>query len=171
MRSRQRIEEVLRRKSFYDFLMKDPSSTKFYQLIKSRSKTESNAAYIQVDGEKYFDPEEQRQCFAGYFEDLAVPKDQNYDNEFLELCNVRCTEAETRYREDYVIQIIVSEAEVGIVIDRLNNRKALDKYGLSSEHFKAAKPAIVPIITKLLNLIISEKRVPASFKTGIITPL
>ena len=53
----------------------------------------------------------------------------------------------------------------------MNNGKAFDQYGLSSEHFKAAKPAIVPTITKLFYLIISEKRVPASFKTGIITPV
>ena len=31
------------------------------------------------------------------------------------------------------------------------------------------KPATVPVITKLFNLIISEKRVSARFKTGIIS--
>ena len=147
-------------------------STKFFQLIKrSRSKTESNSACIQVDGLKHFDPDQQRHYFALYFEDLAVPKDQNYDNVFLELCNIRCKETETSYREESATDICVSEAEVGIAIDQLNNEKALDEYGLSSEHFKAANPVIVPTVTKLFNSILLEKKVPANFKTGIITPV
>ena len=161
--------------------MENPSSTKFYQLIKrSRTKTESKAACIQVDGVKYFDPEKQRQCFAEYFEDLALPKDQNYDNVFLELCNLRCEETETKCREESETEVCISEAEVGSAIDKLNNGKSLDKlnngksldeYGLASEHFKAAKPAIVPVVTRLFNAIISEKKVPKTFKTGIITPV
>ena len=59
LRSRQRIEEVLRRESFYDSLMEDPSSAKFYQLIK-RSRPKTECCLFQVDGAKYFDPEEQR---------------------------------------------------------------------------------------------------------------
>ena len=60
--------------------MENPASTKFYQLIKrNRSKTEYNSAFIQVDGVKYFDPNQQPHCFARYFEE----QDQNYDNIFL----------------------------------------------------------------------------------------
>ena len=70
-----------------------------YQLIsRSRSKTESKATCIQVNGVRHFGPEKQRQCFAKYFEDLALPKDPNYDNVFLELCNVRWKETEAKYR-------------------------------------------------------------------------
>ena len=43
----------------------------------------------QVNDQKHFDPEQQRVCFANYFEDLTVPKDKNYDSVFLGLCNVR----------------------------------------------------------------------------------
>ena len=124
-----------------------------------------------VDGLKHFDPDQQWHCFARYFEDLAVTKDQNYDNVFLELCNIRCKETETSYREESATDICVSETEVGVAIDQLNSGKALDEYGLSSEHFKAAKPVIVPTVTKLFNSILLEKKVPANFKTGIITPV
>ena len=51
-----------------------------------------------MNGVRHFDPEKQRQCFAEYFEDLALPKDHNYDNVFLELCNVRCKETEAKFR-------------------------------------------------------------------------
>ena len=51
LRNQQRVEEAVKRKSFYESVMENPSSTKFYQLIKrSRTKTESKAACIQVDG-------------------------------------------------------------------------------------------------------------------------
>ena len=43
---------------------------------------------------KYFDSDEQRGCFAKYFEDLAMPKDRHCDCVFLELCNIRCDKAE-----------------------------------------------------------------------------
>ena len=113
--------------------MENPSSTKFYQLNKrSRTKTESKADCIQVDGVKYCYPEKQRQCFAEYFEDLALPKDQNYDNVFLELCNLRCEETETKCREESETEVCISEAEVGSAIDKLNNGKSLDEYGLAS---------------------------------------
>ena len=45
----------------------------------------------------------------------------------------------------------------------------MDGYGLESEHFKEAKPATVPIVTRLFNLIITERKVPEAFKTEIIT--
>ena len=172
LRQQQRMEEVSRRRSFYDSVMENPSSDKFYQLIRrSRSKNESNTPCIQVNNTKHFDPNQQRRCFAQYYEDLATPKDMNFDNVFLELCNIRCNdiEAELNTKSDTVLTI--SEADVGPAIDKLNNGKSADEYGLSSEHFKAAKPIIVPILTRLFNQILLEKDIPNSFKTGIITPV
>ena len=32
--------------------------------------------------------------FSQYYEDLATPKDMNYDIVFLDLCNLRCADAE-----------------------------------------------------------------------------
>lgn len=172
LRSQQRTLEAVKRKSFYDSLMENPTNQKFYQLIKrARSKQESNATCIQENGVRHFDSGQQRRCFAQYFEDLAIPKDQKYDNIFLELCNVRVTETETRYRCDTSTDVRITESEVGIAIDQLNNGKAPDEYGLSSEHFKAAKSVIVPVLTDLFNQILTEKKVPATFKTGIITPV
>ena len=77
------MEEVARRRSFYDSVMENPSSKKSYQLIRrSRSKNKSNATCIQVQDTKHFDPVQQRRCFEQYYEDLATPKDMNYDNVF-----------------------------------------------------------------------------------------
>ena len=175
LRSQQRREEVTRRKSFFDSLMEISSPKIFYKLIrKSKSNTESNTACIQVQDTKYFDPVQQRKCFSQYYEDLSTSKDLNYDNVFLELCNVRCAEAETEYSSCLESEPSLSESEVDLAIDKLNNGKAAGEYGLSAEHLKAAKPVIVPIITQLFNQNISEKKdtnVPDSFKTGIVTPV
>ena len=74
-------------------LMQNASSEMFYKLIrKYMSKTETNSACIQVQDNKCYDPQKQRQFFAQYYEDLATPKDLNNDSVFLELCNIRCAE-------------------------------------------------------------------------------
>ena len=86
------------------------------------------------------------------------------------MCKVRVTETESRYQCDTSTGLRLTESEVGTVIDQLNNGKAPDEYGFSSEHFKAAKPVIVPLLTDLFNQILAEKKVP-TFKTRIITPV
>ena len=94
-----RREEQIRKKSLYDALKeKKTSSEMFYKLIsRSKSLKQSDTTCIQVNGQQHFDPEQQRVCFANYFEDLAMPKDKNYDSVFLELCNVRCRETEMTF--------------------------------------------------------------------------
>ena len=97
----------------------------------------------------------------------------NYDNVFLELCSVRCANAEAEFSQNkhFDADLLISEADVGTAIDKLNNGKSADEYGLSSEHFKAAKPIIVLVLTRLFNEILTSKDIPDSFKTSIITPV
>ena len=168
------MQEVSRRRSLYDSLMENPTSKKFYQLIRQcRSSKEPGATCIQVQDERHFDLAQQRSCFSQYYEDQATPKDMNYDNVFLELCNVRCANVEAEFSQNkhFDADLLISEADVDTAIDKLNNEKSADEYGLSSEHFKAAEPIIVPVLTKLFNEILISKDKPDSFKTGIITPV
>ena len=172
LRAHQRREEQIRKKSLYDALMEKPSSEMFYKLIsRSKSLKQSDTTCIQVNGQKHFDPEQQRVCFANYFEDLAMPKDKNYDSVFLELCNVRCRETENDFSEQTEDSLTFSNKNVEEAIDKLNSGKSPDEYGLTAEHLKAAKHLITPVITETFNQIIKEKTVPSSFKTGIITPV
>ena len=172
LRALQRRDELVRRKSLYDNLMQNPSSEIFYKLIKkSKSSKESTSTCIQIEERKYLDPVEQRGCFAKYFEDLAMPKDRNYDNVFLELCNVRCDELESDLSSQTEECLQFSDQYVEKAIDKMNTGKSPDEYGLTAEHFKSAKNLLTPIITKVFNQILKEKAVPTSFKTGIITPV
>ena len=49
--------------------------------------------------------------------------------------------------------------------------KSSDEYGISAEYFKAGKSELVPVITKIFNHILDTKKIPAAFKTGVITPV
>ena len=100
-------------------------------------------------------------------------KDMNYDNVFLDLCNVRCANAEAEFSQNkhFDADLFISEADFGTAIDKLNNGKSADENGLSSEHFKAAKPILVPAPPRLFNEILTTKEMPDSFKTGIIIPV
>ena len=61
-------------------------------LIVAAQKSVPSKIVNQINDQKYFDPGQQRGCFVNYYEDLAIPKDQNYDSLFLELCNILCNE-------------------------------------------------------------------------------
>ena len=94
----------------------------------------------------------------------------DHDNIFLNLCNVRCNEAEEECINSKDT-IILSEDDVEKAINKLNSGKPGDEYGLFSEHFKAGKSEIVPAITRVFNKILSDKKIPSVFKTGLITPV
>ena len=49
--------------------------------------------------------------------------------------------------------------------------KSSDEYGLSSEHFKAGKSELIPMITKDFNKILMDKKILPVLKTGIIHPV
>ena len=63
------------------------------------------------------------------------------------------------------------EVDIEKVINKLRNGKSPDEYGISAEHFKAGKSELVPVITKIFNHILDTKKIPAVFKTGVITPV
>ena len=66
---------------------------------------------------------------------------------------------------------LVSEAEVATALKRMNNNKAVDIMGLTSEHFKLAGQEIIEVLVCLLNYIIVSKSISVLFKEGILTPI
>ena len=47
------------------------------------------------------------------------------------------------------VPLTFCEDDVEKAIDQLNTGKSTDEYGLLSQHFKAEKPEIVPVITTI----------------------
>ena len=171
LRSQQRVEEAVSRKAIYSALMENPSTEMFYRLIrKCKSSKEASSYCIVVDGVKHSDSASQRKCFARYYEDLAVSKDNDYDNIFLKLCNVRCDKIQSELSNSCK-ELSFSESDTEKPIDKLHNGKFPDEYGISAEYFKAGKPELVPVITKPFNHILDKQKNPATFKTGILSPV
>ena len=113
----------------------------------------------------------QRQVFAQYYEDLSIPKDEDYDSAFLKLCYVRhklieqlCKESESDFEP-------ITESEVLKAISQLNSNKAADESGLTAEHLKNSGDTLTNEITDIFNTILKEKCVPQQFKSGILTPV
>ena len=65
----------------------------------------------------------------------------------------------------------VTESEVATALKRLNNNKAVDIRGLTSEHFKIAGKEIIEFLVCLLDYIIASKSISIVLKEGILTPL
>ena len=112
LRSQQRMENAISRKAFYNAVMENPSINMFYRLIRrSRSSKEAESTCILMNGVKHYDADSQRKCFAKYYEDLAVPKDDGYDNVFLKLCNIRVDQIHGELSES-CSQLSFSESEI-----------------------------------------------------------
>ena len=90
LRKQLRKEKIMGRKSFYEDLMKNPTSEKFYHLIRrNKGARASSTCSSMYNGSEIRESEGQRKAFAQYYEDLSRPKDNGYDSAFLELCTVR----------------------------------------------------------------------------------
>ena len=172
LRKQFRKEKFTDRRNFYAELMSNPSTDKFYQLIrKNNGNRRQNAECILAGGEEVTSPEKQRLAFAKYYEDLSVPKDQGYDSAYLELCSARHSII-TQICEESTDEIEpFTEKDVRDAIFKLNNKKAADEYGLTAEHLKLSGHALIEDITGLFNHILQSRTVPASFKSGILTPV
>ena len=134
LRSQQRVDEAVSRKAFYNALMENPSTEMFYRLIrKSQSSKEVSSSCIVMDGVKHSDAASQRKCFAQYYEDLAVPKDNDYENVFLKLYNIRCDKIQSELSNSCK-ELSFSESDIEKSIDKLHNGKSPDEYGISAEY-------------------------------------
>ena len=90
LRRQLRKEKFDDRKNFFEDLMPEPTTEKFYKLIcTNKGDSRSQASSLIEDGQELSSPEQQRKSFAQYYEELSVPKNINHDSAFLELCTVR----------------------------------------------------------------------------------
>lgn len=173
LRSTQRIEKAMDRKNLYQKIMENPSTELFYRLINRNRRTRNNTSNcLEIDGEIDFSTDNQRKAFRAYYEDLSLPKDDEYDSSYMDLCKTRQNLVE-QYYKDHPVQASESytELEVKTSIERLNTGKSADEFGLTAEHLKHAKSAITPVLTRLFNKIKNNHSIPKTFKAGILTPV
>ena len=146
-------------KRFYNNLMETPDSSFFFKLIK-RNRGENvnrHVATILTDEIETDDPSQQRRAFANFYEDLAVPRDNNsFDNEFLDVCSTRCKLIERLSIQKQEPIVPFTHDEVREAIGSLNTNKAADEYGIAAEHIRFAQDALIIPLTCLFNEILQD---------------
>ncbi|CAC5420434.1 unnamed protein product [Mytilus coruscus] len=75
------------------------------------------------------------QIFSRYFEDLAVPKDNGYDSEFLDLCNIQHNIFDELCKQNGNGPQFSSQ-NICDAIQQLHSGKATDELGPAAKHFK-----------------------------------
>ena len=65
----------------------------------------------------------------------------------------------------------ITEKEVCNVLRKPKNNKAMDSFGLTSEHFKFGGRDLIPFLTDFLNHITVTKHISVVLKEGILTPI
>ena len=172
LRSKVRMEQAVSRQSLYQQIMDNPNTQLFYRLInRNRSSQQTSTNCLKINGELNFIPEDQRRSFASYYEDLSVPKEELFDNNYLNLCKIRQQLYEQAMDQSTVEPELFTDTEVMKAIDELNTKKSADEFGISAEHLKYSKTTITPALTSIFNNILLNKAVPTAFTFGLLTPV
>ena len=111
---------------------------------------------MRVNGKEIYSPGLQRNVFDDYYEDLATPKDKGYDEAYLELCSAQLKIIKQICKENLDQPEPISTKEVQDAISSLNNKKAVDEFGLSAEHLKHSGKVLVVEITAIFNQILQS---------------
>ncbi|CAC5377726.1 unnamed protein product [Mytilus coruscus] len=171
LRKQLRKKQYLDRTQFYNKLMDNPSNDMFHKLIRrNRGSKNKDAICIMENDEHHYSTTDQTNSFSRYFEDLAVPKNNGYDPEFLDLCNIR------HNMFDELCKQSSNEPQLGFqnicdAIQQLHSGKATDELGLAAEHFKNSPTTVTHFLTNCFNSIFNNHHIPDIFKSGIVTPV
>ena len=93
-----------------------------------------------------------REGWATHFQQLATPlENPRFDQSYKQLVDADIEAIENLCKEECSPMEPVTESEVATALKRLNNNKAVDIMGLTSEHFKIAGQEIIEFLVCLLN--------------------
>ena len=174
LKKEQRQEAAKRRREKVEEIMNSQNDTKmFYKLISNQRKAANKQLHtLVVDEKEYQTPEEIREGWAEHFQKLATPLDNpNFDQEYKQMVDQDIEIIELLCKEENSIMEPVTVAEVTSALKRLNNNKAVDVMGLTSEHFKLAGLELAEFLASTLNYMISTKTVSVVLKEGILNPV
>ncbi|CAC5395133.1 unnamed protein product [Mytilus coruscus] len=166
-----RREQYIDRAQFYKEVMDNPSNEMFHRLIRrNRGNRNKDSMCIMENGELQYSATDQTQSFSKYFEDLALPKDKGYDQDFLDLCNVRHKIIQQLCEQENITTEF-STQNISDAIKQLHSGKATDELGLAAEHFKNSPEIVTQFLTDCFNTIMKDKLIPHIFKSGIVIPV
>ena len=106
------------------------------------------------------------------FERLATPADNSrFDKQYKQLIDLDVDVIELLCKEEISPIVPVTETEVIAALKKLNNNKAVDIMGLTSEHLKLAGQEVYKFLTSFLNYLIASKSIASVLKEGILIPI
>ena len=96
---------------------------------------------------------------------------QNFNQEYLDAAIFQETiieEITNQYPDELVL---FDEDDVLKAIKSHNSGKAADEMELTAEYLKCSDRVVLPMIVQIFNDMLTSKKVPDSFKSGIINPI
>jgi hypothetical protein len=146
----------------------------FYKLVRKQRSDNSRVPEEILFGNTKVREPKLADAWAEYFCKLATPADDPaFDNEFLNSCELQCALLDQLMEANTDTSQIprVTADEVRKIVMSLKNNKAPDVSGLSAEHLKKSPAQLFDVLAVIFNQILSNTAAPASFTTGIITPV
>ena len=173
VRRQIRREFACSRDAFYTELMERPASNHFYRLIRRNQSSDNRLpTVLKVNDGEINDPRHQCSAFAGYFEDLAMPKNHpDFDQEYLDLTHHQLDIMQELCEHNPDSMPTFNEEEIHVAIKSLNSGKSPDEMGLTAEHLKYSGAVLLPTLVTIFDDIVKTKKIPEAFKSGIITPV
>ena len=171
VRRQIRREFACSRDAFYTELMERPTSNHFYRLIRRNQSSDNRLPTVfKVNDGEINDPRHQCSAFAGYFEDLAMPKNHSdFDQEYLDLTHHQLDIMQELCEHNPDSMPTFNEEEIHVAIKSLNSGKSPDEMGLTAEHLKYSGAVLLPTLVTIFDDIVKTKKIPEAFKSGIIT--
>jgi hypothetical protein len=167
-----RMEQAMDRQNLYQQIMDNANTQLFKRLInRNRNGHQSSTNCLKSNGDNIFCLDEQRKCFAKYYEDLSIPNEEQFDNNYLNLCRLRQSLTNDKMDDNNVVPEQFTPNDVVKAIKQFNLKKSADEFGITAEHLKHSSEDIAPILSSIFNQILAEGKIPDSFKSGIVTPV
>lgn len=171
----QRLESAKQRNArVVEIMGSDGSSKTFFKLInRQRKSSNTQLQSLVVNSSACETDEETHEGWATHFQRLAATplESDRFDKEYKQMIDLDTDAiAAICTAEDSPIPPI-REKEVSTALKKLNNNKAVDVMGLTSEHLKLEGCDLVEFLTAFLNYLICAKKVSAVLKEGTLTPI
>lgn len=174
LRKSQRIARAVeRKKQIEDIMQSRNTSETFHRLIKKqRSRASNQTNCLIIEGTPLTNVEEIKDGWASHFKLLATSQDnRNYDQKHLEQAQTDIQWLEALATENEEAITPTDPEEVRKAVFKLNNRKAPDHMGLTSEHLKHGGLPLFRQLSHFFNVILAQKQIPTSLRHGTITPV
>lgn len=172
LRQTQRQLAARERHKTYREIMEADTNDKhlFYKLIKRQKETPYSTQTNAINFSENINGEMVEEKWAHYYENLATPKNlPEYDNDYKD--SVHLQRLLLSVIPSHEPPPVIEEEQVAKHVKSLANNKAADIFGITSEHIKFASPTIIPILTDIVNRVLTNGKLPDDTKIGIATPI